>query len=137
MKTTLKIKRPTGETEIVDISERFPVGITGKIFAKIVEANRKAGRGEVLSYTMEAEAPTLDAQRFALVCEIENAREAANKAIHNDGFGYNAAKAKIESSVEALRKFDAEHPEIVAEIQRKRAEEEAQLQTEIERNFWR
>jgi hypothetical protein len=48
-KVTIKIKRPAGNVEIVDVTKQFG-SMTPAIFAKIKEGTRNAGRGEVLSY---------------------------------------------------------------------------------------
>lgn len=51
--TTIKIKRPEGHIETVDISDKWPRGINDIIFNKIKEATKAAGRGEMLSYTVK------------------------------------------------------------------------------------
>lgn len=48
--TTIEIKRPSGEIEIVDVSDKFSQGLTDGMFATIKAATRKAGKGECLSY---------------------------------------------------------------------------------------
>lgn len=53
MKVTLMIKRPNGEVEVVDVSEKFPRGLTSSMFDQIVLATRSARRGEVLSFSVE------------------------------------------------------------------------------------
>lgn len=53
MKTTIKIKRPSGEIEILDVSEKFPMGLTDGMFSQIAAATKAAGRGDVLSYNVE------------------------------------------------------------------------------------
>lgn len=53
IKTTITIKRPTGNVEIVDVSDKFANGLTDGMFATIKAATAKAGRGECLSYNVE------------------------------------------------------------------------------------
>lgn len=48
--TTITVRRPNGTVEIVDASDKFPVGLNDKLFAQIKDGIRKAGRGECLSY---------------------------------------------------------------------------------------
>jgi len=50
IKSSITIKRPNGETEIVDTSVKFG-WISEELFAAIKKATAAAGKGEVLSYT--------------------------------------------------------------------------------------
>lgn len=51
-RTTIQIRRPSGEVETVDVSAKFPIGLDAKTFAAIRQNTRAAGRGEALSYEM-------------------------------------------------------------------------------------
>ncbi len=51
-KITLTILRPTGVTEIVDVSDKF-CGMTPDLFAKIKAATKNAGKGDVKSYSVD------------------------------------------------------------------------------------
>lgn len=79
MATTTKItvKRPDGETEIMDISAKFQNGITDQLFAAMKNATRKAGRGELLSYSVEHVLSATDKRAI----EIDNARGAVKAAV--------------------------------------------------------
>lgn len=52
-KTTIEIKRPNGEVEILDVSEKFTNGLTDGMFETIKKSTAEAGRGECLSYNVE------------------------------------------------------------------------------------
>ena len=45
----IKIKRPNGKIEEVDLTSKFPA-ITKATYEKLVRMNREAGRGEVLGF---------------------------------------------------------------------------------------
>jgi hypothetical protein len=49
MSVTIDIKRPSGVIETVDVSDKFVI-MTDAIFAKIVDATVKAGRGTPIAY---------------------------------------------------------------------------------------
>lgn len=53
--TTIKIERPEGQIETLDISEKFPRGLTDGMFETIKEATKNAGKGECLSYETKEE----------------------------------------------------------------------------------
>lgn len=52
-KTIITAKRPNGQIELVDVSDKHPVGINDKLFARMQAATKDAGRGELLSYSVE------------------------------------------------------------------------------------
>lgn len=52
-KTTIEIKRPTGEIETLNVSEKFTNGLTDGMFETIKKATKEAGRGDCLSYNVE------------------------------------------------------------------------------------
>ena len=45
---TVTIKRPNGEIEVVDVTARFPI-LTPTEYSRMQQANKAAGRGEVIS----------------------------------------------------------------------------------------
>jgi len=47
----LEVVRPNGETEIVDVSEKFGT-ISSELVAKIRKATKEAGRGDVVKMTV-------------------------------------------------------------------------------------
>ena len=49
---TVQIKRPAGNIETVDISKHY-TNMTAPMFAIIVKNTAEAGRGKVLSYSVE------------------------------------------------------------------------------------
>jgi len=51
VKTELKIERPNGQIELIDISKDFKLGIREKVFSKIRKDTKAAGRGEVIEAT--------------------------------------------------------------------------------------
>lgn len=71
MKTVITIKRPEGNVETLDVSDKFTSGLTDGMFATIKAATLAAGRGECLSYTVAQEAPTAD----LLAESIEDAKK--------------------------------------------------------------
>lgn len=52
--TTVDIKRPEGHIETVDVSDKFPQGLTDPMFETIKQKTMAAGRGEPLSYNVES-----------------------------------------------------------------------------------
>ena len=52
-KTSITIRRPEGHIETIDISDKFPGGISNSMFEQIKSANTKAGKGECLSYDIQ------------------------------------------------------------------------------------
>jgi hypothetical protein len=58
--TTLTILRPSGKTEIVDVSAKF-CGMSPELFAKIKAATKAACKGDVLSYNVTTTEPVMSA----------------------------------------------------------------------------
>jgi hypothetical protein len=54
MKITIKIQRPSGDVETVDVTKKF-CGMDDTIFARIKAETIKAGRGTPLSYEIDYE----------------------------------------------------------------------------------
>ena len=66
MRTTkITAKRPSGEIEVVDVSDKFPAGLTDTMFEKIKAATRQAGRGDLLSYEVISELTEEQKERIA------------------------------------------------------------------------
>ena len=51
-KTTITIKRPEGNIEIMDVSDKFRQGLSDQMFEQIKRATKEAGRGECLSFNV-------------------------------------------------------------------------------------
>ena len=93
--TIIKISRPEGHIEDVDVSEKFPNGLTDGMFAQVKKATAAAGRGECLSYTSEYP-PLTDEEKTML--ERQNAEDALNDAIRrHDAKAAVAARGRLES----------------------------------------
>lgn len=58
--TTVQIKRPEGNIEAVDVSAKFPSGLTDAMFAKMSAATKAAGRGDMLSYSVVLSGPSAE-----------------------------------------------------------------------------
>lgn len=58
--TTVTVIRPSGATEVVDISASYPSGLTDAMFAKMVAATKAAGRGEMVSYSVVVGGPSAE-----------------------------------------------------------------------------
>jgi hypothetical protein len=83
-KNTITVKRPDGTIEVVDVTARFPFGLTNKIFARMRDATIAAGRGTPLKYD-NAKADADRANRGA-----KAQRRRAFDALYNEGAGgYN------------------------------------------------
>lgn len=83
-RTTLTIRRPNGNIEVVDVSDKFLSGMTDGMFAKVAEANKAAGRGEVLSYTVEHDKPSeAELETLRRESDIEDARKTLKAAVEN------------------------------------------------------
>jgi len=82
-RTTIQIRRPSGEVETVDVSAKFPIGLDAKTFATIRQNTRAAGRGEALSYEMVdlvgAEKRAAAAAAVAAQCARERANSTAGR----------------------------------------------------------
>lgn len=56
---TIQIKRDNGETETIDVSQKF-IGMDDTLFATIKKHTASAGRGECISYTVTEEHTTAE-----------------------------------------------------------------------------
>jgi len=90
-KTTITVKRPNGQIEIVDMSDKWRFGITDQQFKMVRKATREGGCGECLSYKCER----IDDRPPAEIAHDEQLAQQAKKArrydaINNEGGeGYN------------------------------------------------
>jgi hypothetical protein len=110
MKTFLKIQRPNGTIEEVDISGKFPAGINKAIFAKFVAATAKAGKGIVKSYRSES-APV------SKITVLEAARDAfyASKNAYDTERMIEAAQAYAQAKRDYPEEFAASEATKAAE----------------------
>ncbi len=84
LKNTITAKRPDGTIEVVDITARFPGGLTDEMFRKMRNATIDAGRGTLQSYD-NAKANADRANRDA-----KAQKRRAFDALYNEGAeGYN------------------------------------------------
>jgi len=89
--TIIKIRRPEGHVETVNVSDKFSNGLTDPMFKQIKEATRKAGRGECLSYTSEYVKPEKShIDRINAEGELEEA------ILNNNAQAAVKARAKLE-----------------------------------------
>lgn len=58
--TKIEVKRPNGIVETVDVSETYKSGLTDAMFAKMAAATKAAGRGDMLSYSVELSGPSAE-----------------------------------------------------------------------------
>jgi hypothetical protein len=84
LRNTLTIRRPSGDIEVVDITERFPGGLSGDALAKVRAATLAAGRGEVLAAD-NAKADADKANRAANARRRQAFDDLYNEG-HRDGF---------------------------------------------------
>lgn len=93
----LTIKRQNGNIETVETEFG---GMTNAMFAKIQEANRKAGRGEVLSWRMVDTRTADEKAALSKQDRIENLKHQIRKA-----HGSNDAQlvCKLEKELAAIR----------------------------------
>lgn len=128
--TTITVKRPNGQIETVDVSAKFPVGLTDQMFATIQESTRAAGRGEALSYNVTHESDAADSawaaverlqdqaedieeSNYALACKI---RSEADKLAAQWAMDYPEAAAARAADNAAHRQELRETPEYQAMI---------------------
>lgn len=108
----LTIRRPSGQTEEVINTQHAVAGvISAKTYAAMVKATREAGRGDILSQRPNMVEIPLSLQRAELVGRC------------NDGGAFPGSRAwtAARQAEQALQAFDAEHPEVVEQINADRA----------------
>lgn len=109
----LTIRRPTGDIETVINTQLARNGvIPADIFAKMVAATKAAGRGDILSQEPNVVEISLADQR------AEIAGRLADRA---GAFPGSSAWRQAQALEAELAAFDAAHPEVVAEINARRA----------------
>lgn len=102
----LTIRRPDGRVEEVEKRGLDERGVIPRaLFAKLVAANKDAGRGDVLSQRPNVKDVPLDIQRMEIVGKIRD---------WSDRFPSQAKTKALRELQAALEEFDAQHPEIVA-----------------------
>lgn len=84
LRNTITVRRPSGDIEVLDVTERFPGGLAGEALSKVAAATKAAGRGDVLSAN----------NSFAEACKANRARNARRRQAFDDlnnegGEGYN------------------------------------------------
>ena len=102
-KTMITVRRPDGLEETLDVTERFPLGISPTVFAAIVKSTRDAGRGEVLR-TWQVE-PARSAAEVAQLAVYK--LQAAAEALEDDPGRYIPARMAWEK---ALREWRLNYP---------------------------
>jgi len=109
----LTIRRPNGGTEEVVNTQHARNGvIPAALFAKMIEATKAAGRGEILSQRPNVVEVSLSMQRAELAGKL------ADRAGAFPGSRSWQEGRDLEAQLEA---FDAAHPEIIAKIAADRA----------------
>jgi len=128
MKAKMQIERPNGNIE--EVIAEVPFGIDWETFKReSTRQTKEAGRGQIMSF--EQIVP-LKKQRKHLAADIqmwvETAQYQHSKAI-SQGQRPDTSNAdkKAKEAAEALREFDAKHPEIKAEIDREDREKTEKL----------
>lgn len=102
----LTIRRPNGQVEEVEKKGLDERGVIPRaLFAKLVAANKDAGRGDVLSQRPNVKDVPLDVQRMQIVGKIRD---------WSDRFPSQAKNNALRELQAALDEFDAQHPEVVA-----------------------
>jgi hypothetical protein len=139
--TRITVRRPNGEVEVIMQRGKY---YSADAQRKVIEATRAAGRGEVLDFeVVEAEVPAetdterLRRQRRDLVATVRgmiDESDAVFEAAHarEDARAWTIkaeADRKVDAAWQALAVFDAEHPEILRELQ-------AETQANAERHMW-
>lgn len=130
-KTEIKIKRENGDIEIVDVSAKFPGGISDPMFDQIKKATKAAGKGDCLSYSVTNIDTRADAEKDydltvgKAMSELCNAREA--------NYQDPARIIKARSALEAAKKsWGVKHPEAATKRAKEEKKEEDQRHEEIQ-----
>lgn len=122
MKTMLEVKRPNGQIENIDVSNKFPIGLNDKLFSGIKAATANAGRGEVVRwYTVDDRDKAAKAYDAVLAAQgladrdgnaayVIRARMAADKALAEWRAAYPQAAARMDADDKA--KAEAKEAEI-------------------------
>ena len=92
MKVIITVERPNKEIEKVDVSSKFPVGLTDQLFEAVKKGTKEAGKGTCLSY--ENIQPTKEeveesyAKLLGITVEELRAQERLEENMRRAGFGY-------------------------------------------------
>lgn len=95
-KITLTITRPNGETEIVDVTEKFKVPyayFANTLFSQIKKATKDAGRGDVISFDFVEEEYAPEEKDYQGNCERCGKRIDTRKAYKQQEWIRFAGKA--------------------------------------------
>lgn len=105
-KTTIKIERPDGKIETVDVSATFRT-MTDALFADIRRSTAAAGRGKALSYKVVRADNRTDAERAWVMVDAK--RNAAERAM---GAGDNARYFALDKLATSARtEWERDYPE--------------------------
>lgn len=110
--TSLTVRRPDGSLEEVVNTQHGASGSIGaQTYQAMVAATRKAGRGEIISQRPRYRDLTLSEQRDRICSRCDDC----------DAFPGSTAWLAARAAEAELAAFDAEHPEIAAAINARRA----------------
>jgi uncharacterized secreted protein with C-terminal beta-propeller domain len=128
-KTTIKIKRPEGHTEIINITDKFPGGISDPMFDQIKAATLKAGKGECLSYKIENidERTQTEKDHSQIIGKAMSELYNAENASYSDPSRIIKARMALE---EAQKEWAEKYPE---EVEKEKAEYEREETEKHER----
>lgn len=128
IKKTITIKRPTGEIETIDVSDKFTV-LNEQIFQQVKKHTAEAGRGEAISWEEEHIDTRTDAEKaFDDVSRAMGAVDAAENA------SYYSAERIIKARMaadKARADWAKEYPEAAAAMKAEAEAEEARRQRRI------
>jgi len=128
-KLKVTIKRPNGNIEVVYKAENVRcIGTIEQVQEQVIKAAKEAGKGDIQSFEIvDEEVPMSlneirDSIRSDLIVNLDSQDCAIERDFNND-IGFHGL-AKLDDAIKELRlelaKFDAAHPEILAEIKKKK-----------------
>lgn len=107
--TTITAQRPDGTFETIDVTERFPVGLNDTLFARMQQATREAGRGELLSYANTDDRTPAELAWSAIERLIDQCESASDRGAHADAI-------KLANQVDAaIAQWRGDYPAEAAE----------------------
>lgn len=114
---TLTIRRPDGAVEKVVHRQHAVAGvIPDGAFRAMVEATRKAGRGEIVGQEPNIVYVSLEDERAEMACRLADCSGA---------FPGSAEWREQRRLEDALAAFDLQHPEVIANVREARAKRTA------------
>jgi len=128
-KLKVTIKRPNGNIEVVYKTENVRyIGAIERAQEQVIKAAREAGRGDIQSFEVVGEEAPMslneirDSIKGDLVANLDS-QDCAIERDFNNGIGFHES-AKFDDAINRLRlelaEFDAAHPEVLAEIKKKK-----------------